>query len=142
MARIQSKSPPERGVFAGDHGIAAKGVSLYPQEVLRQMTLNKLAGDAGAKQTACRRRRERGYDLAATDDLGTDNTNTEVALIAAGFDARDMVDRGTVIADEMLEHKRWVVAETARTREAILEQVGSCDFAMMTGFMQVVWTGR
>ncbi|WP_373604384.1 nicotinate-nucleotide--dimethylbenzimidazole phosphoribosyltransferase [Treponema endosymbiont of Eucomonympha sp.] len=38
MARIQGKSPPEirRKVgyaFAGDHGIATDGVSLYPQEV-------------------------------------------------------------------------------------------------------------
>jgi nicotinate-nucleotide--dimethylbenzimidazole phosphoribosyltransferase len=68
MAKIQGKVPPGIGkkgvyVFAGDHGIAAEGVSLYPQEVTYQMVLNMLAGGAGINALA----KASGWEVIAVD---------------------------------------------------------------------------
>jgi nicotinate-nucleotide--dimethylbenzimidazole phosphoribosyltransferase len=211
MAKIQGRAPPKlekKGiyVFAGDHGIAEEGVSLYPREVTRQMALNILTGGAGinalgsgtgwditlvdsglmgeefppdeilkpvcpfvrkrlgpgsrncyreaaltADETAraleqgrvlARDAAEKACDLTAIGDLGIGNTSTAAAmLIAAGFNPDDMVDRGTGIDREMLEHKRRIIGDAVRRRnspktgEAILEVLGSYDFAMMAGFI-------
>jgi nicotinate-nucleotide--dimethylbenzimidazole phosphoribosyltransferase len=80
--------------------------------------------------------------LVAVGDLGIANTSAAAAmLVAAGFDADDMVDRGTGIDAAMLDHKRNVITEAvvrrapAPTGEAILEAVGGFDLAMMAGFI-------
>ncbi|NML84533.1 nicotinate-nucleotide--dimethylbenzimidazole phosphoribosyltransferase [Polaromonas sp.] len=62
-----SESPslrePQMVVFAADHGIAAEGVSAYPQAVTVQMVANMLAGGAAINVFA----RQHGFALQVVD---------------------------------------------------------------------------
>ena len=63
----RSESPalhqPQMVVFAADHGIAAEGVSAYPQSVTAQMVGNMLAGGAAINVFA----RQHGFALQLVD---------------------------------------------------------------------------
>lgn len=68
IARVQHSLSPRMEaarliLFAGDHGIAAEGVSAYPAKVTRQMVLNFLAGGAAANVFA----RQAGLPVAVVD---------------------------------------------------------------------------
>ena len=56
-------SDPQLVVFAGDHGIAAQGVSAYPSDVTWQMVENFLAGGAAVSVLA----RQHGLALTVVD---------------------------------------------------------------------------
>ena len=54
---------PQLMVFAGDHGLAARGVSAYPSDVTWQMVENFLAGGAAVSVLA----RQHGLELSVVD---------------------------------------------------------------------------
>ncbi|GHV84085.1 nicotinate-nucleotide--dimethylbenzimidazole phosphoribosyltransferase [Spirochaetia bacterium] len=85
---------------------------------------------------------DRGYDIVAIGDLGIGNTSTAAAqLIAAGFEADTVIDKGTGIDDKQLIHKKRVIKEGVASRKpvqnaySIMQEVGAPDLAMMTGFI-------
>ncbi len=57
--------------FAGDHGVAAEGVSAFPKEVTREMVLNFIKGGAGINVLA----RHAGADVVVVD-IGVDHDFT------------------------------------------------------------------
>ena len=60
---VVSFHAPQIVVFAADHGIAAEGVSAYPQAVTAQMVVNMLAGGAAVNVLA----RQHGFALHVVD---------------------------------------------------------------------------
>jgi nicotinate-nucleotide--dimethylbenzimidazole phosphoribosyltransferase len=143
-------------------GGAVKPLCAFMRERIRNGSGNCLREPAmSAEETA--RSLERGkelardaanrrFDMSAIGDLGIGNTTSAAAmLVAAGFSASSVVDRGTGIDSAMLEHKRNVVEEAVRRANVppggdapngdapngatILRELGSPDFAMMAGFI-------
>ena len=105
LAEIQGRVPPRiRGnavfVFAGDHGITAEGVSLYPQEVTRQMVLNFLGGGAAINVLA----RECGFDLFVVDTGIVEPVSGEGILeCRVGAGTVDFLT-GPAMSEAQLEH--------------------------------------
>ena len=135
IARVQGTLTPRAEtcgltIFAADHGIAAEGVSAYPQAVTRQMVLNFLDGNAAANVFA----RSVGASLRVVDagvagdpiidsrllsrrlGPGTRNARREAAMTAAerdraidgraGARKRRSVRRGLLRRDGHRQHLR------------------------------------
>ena len=91
LAAWQGKAParvdrPLVCVFAGNHGVAARGVSAYPQEVTRQMLENFAAGGAAINQ------------ICAAYDLGFKVFDLALDLPTGDFTAEDALDERACVA--------------------------------------------
>ncbi len=103
-------------VTAADHGIARRGVSLYPPEVTPQMVLNFLSGGAAINVLA---RRAGARVVVADAGVDTDGfpEHPDLLRLSLGRGTRDFsrgpaMDRAT--AQESLERGRSAVRELAR----------------------------
>lgn len=83
--------------FAGDHGVADEGVSLFPKEVTRQMVMNFLAGGAGINVLAR-------------------HANAEVVIVDIGVD-HDFGELAGLLDKKVVRGTRNIVREPALTRE-------------------------
>lgn len=62
-ALAEALAAPQMVVFAADHGLAAEGVSAYPQAVTAQMVMNMVSGGAAINVLA----RQHGFALTLVD---------------------------------------------------------------------------
>jgi len=101
-------------VFAGSHGVTARGVSAYPSEVTRQMVLNFLGGGAAINVLA----RHAGIELHVVD-VGVGGDWPEEALACPCFFDRK-VRAGT---RDFASERAMTDEECERALEAGREQV-------------------
>ncbi len=83
----------------------------------------------------------RPADIIALGDMGIGNTTTAAAVTMALGAPEDVVDRGTGISAEMIEHKRTVVRDSVafhspfETPLDALRALGGFDIATMVGML-------
>jgi nicotinate-nucleotide--dimethylbenzimidazole phosphoribosyltransferase len=94
-------------VAAADHGVAAEGVSAYPQEVTRQMLANFDQGGAAV----CVLARAAGAELQVVDvGVGRPTRNIAEGAAMTVDDALGLVLQGIALADELSGDEIGVVA--------------------------------
>jgi nicotinate-nucleotide--dimethylbenzimidazole phosphoribosyltransferase len=112
VAAIRGTAEPGRlravvVVAAADHGVAAEGVSAYPQDVTRQMLANFAAGGAAVSVLA----REAGAELRVIDaGVGTPTASIADGPAMSREEADGLVERGLALADELAQVGFGVVA--------------------------------
>lgn len=137
MAGWQNREKPEIAngyclVFAGNHGITAKGVSLFPAEVTEQMVLNFKAGGAAINQ------------LCKTADLTLHVTPLSLDTPTADFSEGPAMSREEVIeamqagADALPESTDYVCfGEMGIGNTTSAAAIGAAQF----GGAPADWTG-
>lgn len=94
-------------VAAADHGVAAQGVSAYPQEVTAQMLANFDSGGAAV----CVLSRLAGADLRVYDlGVGAGTADMTVGPAMTAEEARDRLERGRQVAAELASDGFGIVA--------------------------------
>jgi nicotinate-nucleotide--dimethylbenzimidazole phosphoribosyltransferase len=112
LAGIRGSATPGRlrsvvVVAAADHGVAAEGVSAYPQEVTRQM----LANFADGGSAVCVLAREAGAELRVVDaGVGAGTANIAHGPAMARAQALGAVGKGISLAGELDDEGFGVVA--------------------------------
>lgn len=120
-------SRPRVVIFAGDHGIAARGVSAYPSEVTGQMVANFLAGGAAINVLAA----TAGASVRVVD-LSVDSTETpdEVAKFKVRRSSGSIDTQDALTDDE-------VRAALAAGRAVADEEVDSGADLLVAGDMGI-----
>ena len=137
-------------VVAADHGVAAEGVSAYPQAVTRQMLANFASGGAAI----CVLARLAGAELVVVDAgvveaypdtrvrdlrLGPGTANATLTAAMSREQSLEALDRGAELARELLERGANVVAlgdmgiANTTSAAAVASALLGCDAAEMCG---------
>ena len=145
---------PQVLVCAGDHGLARRGVSAFPQDVTWQMVENFLAGGAAISVLA----KQHGMGLTVADcgvahdfaprplllgEMGIGNTSA-ASLIAArllNLDIAQCTGAGTGLDADGVQRKTAVLQQALAANPqatdplAVLAAFGGFEIATMTGAM-------
>jgi len=114
--------------FAADHGVAAEGVSAFPQEVTRQMVLNFLAGGAGINALA----RHAGAEVVVVD-MGVDaDFETLPGLLAkkVGRGTRNFARGPAMSRDEAVQCLETGIELAGSCQESGIDLVGTGEMGI------------
>jgi nicotinate-nucleotide--dimethylbenzimidazole phosphoribosyltransferase len=123
--------PAAVGVFAGDHGVHAEGVTPWPQEVTAQMVANFLAGGAVINAVAA----QAGAEVVVVDVGVAGDVPADTGLLAR------KVRRGTgdIVREPAMTRQEAVVAVEAGIGVA-RELVAAGNRCLLTGDMGIANT--
>ncbi|MDR5904141.1 nicotinate-nucleotide--dimethylbenzimidazole phosphoribosyltransferase [Franzmannia qiaohouensis] len=136
-------SPPGVLVFAADHGVAAEGVSAFPQSVTAQMVANFVAGGAAINVFA----RQIGARLEVVDVgvasvvSGAGVVDEKVRAGTANFAVEDAMTRGEAMQAIGVGQRAAARAVEAGCRCLIVGEMGIANTTASSALLAVL-TGR
>jgi len=138
LARWQGRAKPRLdrvavNVFAGNHGVAARGVSAYPAEVTVQMVANFSAGGAAINQLAKLARAELNVEAIELDRPTRDFTTASAMDTDEFLHAFDIGVRSVPADCDLLAVGEMGIANTT---------VGATLCAALLGGSAERWAGR